>query len=121
MFLLTTCQLKFRLFRFGEYSVPDVITANGIYDTTTQTMTFGESDDYMKYMATRSNLDRYKNVFESDMMNAYGGPSGAGSVSPSTEKTQDDLDSGSYRNELAGKLKLSTDNWVFLIQSSILV
>jgi hypothetical protein len=45
------------------YSVPDVMTANGIYDTKTQTMTFSESTDYMKYVASRSNLDRFSNIF----------------------------------------------------------
>lgn len=48
---------------FDEYSVPDLITASGIYDTKTQTMTFGESDEYMKFVASKSNLDRYTNVF----------------------------------------------------------
>lgn len=51
------------IYRFNEHSVPDPITANGIYDTTTQTMTFADSESYMKYVASRSNLDRYSNIF----------------------------------------------------------
>lgn len=39
------------------------MTANGIYDTKTQTMTFGESSEYMKFLASKANLDRYSNVF----------------------------------------------------------
>ena len=48
---------------FDSKSVPDVMTANGIYDTKTQTQSFGESNDYMKFIASKSNLDRYSNVF----------------------------------------------------------
>lgn len=48
---------------FDKRSVPDIMTANGVYDTKTQTMTFGESSDYMKFVASRSNLDRYSNIF----------------------------------------------------------
>ena len=48
---------------FDDMSVPDVMTANGIHDTKTQTMTFGEASDYKKYVASKSNLDRYTNVF----------------------------------------------------------
>jgi len=39
------------------------MTANGIYDTKTQTQSFGESHDYMKFIASKSNLDRFSNVF----------------------------------------------------------
>ena len=73
------------------------MTANGIYDTKTQTQSFGESHDYMKFIASKSNLDRFSNVFSlvylyllfsykinnfflfislrSDTKNAYGGVS----------------------------------------------
>lgn len=51
------------------------MTANGIYDTKTQTQSFGETNDYMKFVASKSNLDRYSNVFSLDTKNAYGGVS----------------------------------------------
>jgi len=44
---------------FEDYTVPDIMTANGIDDTKTQSMTFGETSDYMKFIASKSNLDRY--------------------------------------------------------------
>jgi hypothetical protein len=55
--------LKNNCSSFEVYSVPDIMTANGIYDTKTQTMTFAEADEYMKFIASKSNLDRYSNIF----------------------------------------------------------
>lgn len=51
------------LFRFNKLDVPDSITANGVYDTKTSTTTFENSQDYLKFLALKSNLDRYKNIF----------------------------------------------------------
>lgn len=107
--------------KFNEYSVPDPITANGIYDTTTQTMAFGSSDEYMKHLASRSNLDRYSNIFVADKKSVYGGIMGHKLGELGTGLGFDKGKKGSLEEEKIVKYSQQTDSYLFMISSSILI
>lgn len=109
------------LYSFNKYSVPDVMTANGIYDTKTQTMTFGQSSDYVKFLAARANLDRYSNVFSSDVSNAYGGIMGQKNLSPETARSSDRLEKGQTFEQNVARSSDDSDFWLSQIQSSVLM
>lgn len=105
---------------FEDYTVPDTITANGIYDTKTQSMTFGQSSDYMKFIASKSNLDRYSNVFKEDMKNVYGGLEGQHSK-PGNEGRSEDQVKLNKKGERSNKSQANSDFYLYQIQSTILI
>ncbi|CAF0723375.1 unnamed protein product [Brachionus calyciflorus] len=106
---------------FNHNSVPDIMTANGIYDTKTQTSTFGESSDYMKFVASRSNLDRYTNVFSSDSKNAYGGANDQKILNPGLGNSNEEANKENFFDQNVKKQTEASEYWLFQIQSTVLI
>lgn len=54
-------------------------------------------------------------------MSAYGGASGNKVAEPGMENGSEDMNKGSFNDNLAAKLNLNDESYLYMIQSSILM